>query len=134
MWAGQFYSRGAYTFFRHNKRKVTALRLHSRAYSRNFTHTMTKTIFFYSVCVKCDFTHFANFKNRFYGPCIENYYFKLVNYCKKSLFFNIFFKTRNIHHLSFFRALWSITLTFFTFSLPKTKFKQNSCPAGSTLS
>ena len=42
MWVGQFYSRGAYTFFRHSKRKVTALRLHSRAYSRHFTHTMTK--------------------------------------------------------------------------------------------
>ena len=42
MWAGQFYSRGAYTFLRHSKRKVTALRLHSRAYSRHFTHTMTK--------------------------------------------------------------------------------------------
>ena len=42
MLAGQFDSRGAYTFFRHSKRKVTALRLHSRAYSRHFTHTMTK--------------------------------------------------------------------------------------------
>ena len=31
MWAGQFYSRGAYTIFRYSKRKVTALRLHSRA-------------------------------------------------------------------------------------------------------
>ena len=26
MWAGQFYSRGAYTIFRYSKRKVTTLR------------------------------------------------------------------------------------------------------------
>ena len=49
MWAGQFYSRGAYTFFRHSRRKVTALRLHSRAYSRHFTHTMTKIIKYYKL-------------------------------------------------------------------------------------